>query len=153
MAMKQSVRKKVSITKLTLARIKYICEHHFCFVSYSMGKRKDIVNANCMHKDTMAIEVGIETLFKAICRLEEIPPEEADKEAIRQYAVSRTRDDRYVAKLADYVELEYEKRELESVTPEDRKKAVEEYRIKKNKEISDEWDVYELEEEDEDESC
>ena len=136
--MKQSVRKRISMTKLTLARIKYIREHSFHFASYAIGKRKDIHSTDCMHKDTMVIEAAIEAFFKAICRAEDKDIEETDKIAIDEYSMKRAYEDEYLEKLTDFVELETVTREQSSVTPEDRMKEVEEYR--RTKEISDEWD-------------
>lgn len=131
----------MSITKLTLARIKYIREHYFQFVSHEIGKRKDIQNVDCMNKDTLVIEVGVELLFKAICKMKEISPEETDKIAIEEYATKRPIADAYIDKLSDFVELEYATKQQQAITPEDRRKAVEEYRSRKNQEISDEWDA------------
>ena len=138
--MKQSMRKKMSITKLTLARTKYIREHFFPFVAYEMGKRKDIINAESMNPDTMIFEVGVEVLFKAICKMEGKVPEEVDQAAINEYAAKQPVDDAYVEKLSKFVELEYAAKKQDAITPEDRKKAVEAYRNKKNQEISKEWD-------------
>ena len=138
--MKQSMRKKMSITKLTLARMKYIRKHYFQFVASHIASRRDILNVENMHPDTKIVEVGVEVLFKAICNAMEILPEEADKLAIEEYSIQRSVPDKYVDRLADLVELEYDTEKREGVTLEERQKAVEEYRSRRNMEISSEWD-------------
>lgn len=138
--MKQSVRKKMSLTKLTLARVRYIREHYIQFAAQPIRTRKDISNKTTMNRDTMVVEAGIEAFFKAICKAMDIPPEEADKAAIEEYARQQLEADRYVDRLTDFVELEYSTERRKNITPEDRKKAVDEYLSeKRNKEISDEW--------------
>lgn len=137
--MKQSARKRVSLTKLTLARIKYIREHYFQFASYPIKKRRDVSNVECLHKDTMIIEASVEAFFKAMCKVLELSPEEADKMAIAEYANQQIVSDEYLEKLSGFIELEYDTKKQGAITPEDRMKAVEEYRNKKNQEISDEW--------------
>lgn len=138
--MKQSARKKISITKLTLARMRYIREHHFPFVAHSMGNRRDLTNPNAMHKDTMILEMGIEVLFNAICNALGLSSLETDKIAIAEYAMQQAPNDKYVESLENFVKLEYDIKQRQEITLEDRKKAVEEYRSKKNQEISDEWE-------------
>lgn len=141
--MKQSVRKRMSITKLSLARIRYIREHYFQFISENMKQRKDITRTDAMHKDTMVVEVGIEVLFKAICNAMEVSPEEADILAIEEYSMKTTVPDKFATELANFVELEQQAEKRAGVTLEERKRAVEEYRSKRNIEISNEWDEQE----------
>lgn len=132
----------MSITKLNLARIQYIREHYYPFISHQIGKRTDIVNANVMGKDTAIIETGLELLFRAICKMENLSPEETDKIAISEYANVKTYDDEYLDKLSDFAEFEYNVKKKEAITPMDRKLAVEQRRKEKygeSQEISDEW--------------
>lgn len=138
--MKQSVRKKMSITKLTLARMKYIREHHFQFIASHIANRRDILNLENMHPETKIVEVGIEVLFQAICNAMELSPEEGDKLAIEEYSMQQPMPDKYVDRLADLVELEFDAEKRGGVTLEERQKAVEEYRSKRNMAISNEWD-------------
>lgn len=137
--MKQSARKRVSLTKLTLARIKYIREHYFQFAAYSIRKRRDLLNVDCLHRDTMIIEASVEAFFNAMCKVLEVSPEETDKLAVAEYANKQSISDEYLEKLSGFVELEYDTKKKESITPEDRKKAVDEYMSRKNQDISDEW--------------
>lgn len=138
--MKQSMRKKMSITKLTLARMKYIREHYFHFVVGHMAKRNDVLNLANMHPDTKIVEVGVEVLFKAICAAMELSPEETDKQAIAEYSMQTTAPDKFVDRLSEFVDIGIESERRGGTTLEERKKAVEEYRSKKNQEISNEWD-------------
>ncbi|NLB81316.1 MAG: hypothetical protein GX800_06855 [Clostridiaceae bacterium] len=136
---RQSVRKKMSITKLTMARLSYIREHYYEFAAYQMRKRRDLVNPEAMHKDTVIVEAGVEVLFNAICKMNELSPEETTAIAIKEYSTEQIFDDKFLDKLGDFVELEYEANKMANITPSDRMKAVAEYRNKKQ-EISDEWD-------------
>lgn len=138
--MKRSVRKKMSVTNLTMARVKYIRYHYFQFVSTYTEKRQDIANTESMNKDTMVFEVGIEVLFRAICKAMEVPIEEADKLAIDEYSAERELPENFTEQLLSFVELEHDMNKKASITLEDRQKAVAAYRAKKNQEISDEWD-------------
>lgn len=138
--MRQSVRKKMSVTKLTMARVKYIREHFFQFVTSQIARRQDILVSENMHSDTMVFEVGVEVLFKAICNALELSPEETDIKAVEEYSVSRDLPEEFVEKLSGFVELCHETEKRSGVTLEDRKKAIEELRAKRSQEISDEWD-------------
>lgn len=138
--MRQSVRKKMSVTKLTMARVKYIREHFFQFVTSQIARRQDILVSENMHSDTMVFEVGVEVLFKAICNALELSPEETDIKAVEEYSVSRDLPEEFVEKLSSFVELCHETEKRSNVTLEDRKKAIEELRAKRSQEISDEWD-------------
>lgn len=128
----------MSITKLTMARLAYIREHYYEFAAHQMRKRRDLVNPEAMHKDTVIVEAGVEVLFNAICKIHELSPEETTAIAIEEYATEQIFDDKFLDKLGDFVELEYEASKMANVTPSDRMKAVAEYRNKKQ-EISDEW--------------
>ena len=78
-------------------------------------------------------------LFNAICKMNELSPEETTAIAIKEYSTEQIFDDKFLDKLGDFVELEYEANKMANITPSDRMKAVAEYRNKKQ-EISDEWD-------------
>ena len=136
--MKPSARKRVSFTKLSLARIKYIREHYLQFATHQLKNRRDMPSIESMHQDTVILEACVEVFFKAMCKVLELPPEEADKIAIAEYSSQRIVSDEYLDKLTSFVELEYNDRKMEAITPSDRMKAVAEYRGKKQ-EISDEW--------------
>ncbi|NLM72405.1 MAG: hypothetical protein GX181_10675 [Synergistaceae bacterium] len=138
--MKSTVRKKISVTNLTMARTKYIRENYFPLVSNYIRRRRDIPSPESMYPDTMIFEVGVEVLFRAICDAEEIAVEEADQIAIKQYSEQRLFPDELVDRLVNHVELAHEVDRRSSITLEDRTKALEEFRAKRNQEISDEWD-------------
>lgn len=136
--MKPSARKRVSFTKLSLARIKYIREHYLQFATHQLKNRRDMPSIESMHQDTVILEACVEVFFKAMCKVLELPPEEADKIAIAEYSSQRIVSDEFLDKLTSFVELEYNDRKIEAITPSERMKAVAEYKDRK-REISDEW--------------